>query len=135
MKKHLLSFFFTLALLVPVALQAQTPEAGKGKHGGFIVGGEQQVYFEIVDDGTKITFYPCDKSGDILKVVPTVADLSVVYLLTTEQYQQKSVELNSGAFTMVPPRDYPVYMYSISYDFNGQHNAVKFRKPGSPQPR
>ena len=51
MKKHLLSLFFVLALIIPAGLLAQSGEVAKGKHGGYLTTSDQKIYFEIVDDG------------------------------------------------------------------------------------
>lgn len=135
MKKHLFSMIFTLMLIVPIGLMAQSDKIVKGKRGGYIVGGEQQVYFEIVDNGTKVSFFPCDVNGEKLKVNPSKAEITIVAIETTKQFNQKDVELNNGAFTVNPPRDYPIYMYGINYTFNDQQYGIKFRVPGSPRPR
>lgn len=135
MKKHLLSLIFTLALLIPVGLMAQSGETAKGKRGGYLASGDQKLFFEIVDDGTKISFYPCDKEGNMLKVVPTEANVTIAFLSSTEVFNLQGVQLQDGAFTVVPTRTYPVYIYSLSYTYNDQQGAVKFRNPDSPQPR
>ncbi len=135
MKKHFISLIFSLLLVLPSVLFAQSDNLVKGKRGGYIVGGEQQVFFEIVDNGGKISFYPCDRNGEILKVVPTSADIMVAYIESTQQYYQKEVKLMDGAFSVNPPRDYAVFLYGINYTFNDQPCAVKFRAPGAPTPR
>ncbi|MBK7887406.1 MAG: hypothetical protein IPJ86_08910 [Bacteroidetes bacterium] len=135
MKKQLFSLIFSLVMILPIGLMAQSDKLVKGKRGGYIVGGEQQVYFEIVDDGSKVNFYPCDMNGESLKVMPEMADITIVAIETTKQHFEKDVRINNGAFTVVPPRDYPLYLYSISYTFNDQQHAVKFRAPDAPQPR
>ncbi len=135
MKKHFLTLLFAFLMIIPFTMSAQTDDLVKGKRGGYIVGGEQQVYFEIVDDGSKIRFYPCDKAGEALKVTPEMADITIVYVESSKQHFEKDVEINDGAFTVTPSREYPVYIYGINYTYNDQQNAVKFRAPGAPRPR
>ncbi|MBL7922875.1 MAG: hypothetical protein JNL88_01620 [Bacteroidia bacterium] len=137
MKKLLLSLIFSLVILAPLALQAQTDAVAKGKRGGYLVTSAEQnsVSFEIVDNGSEVKIFPCGPNGEMLSVVPTEAEITVVYLSTTIQHHEKEVQLTNGAFTINPPREYPIYMYGIRYIFNDQEFSVKYRIPGSPQPR
>lgn len=135
MKKHLLSLFFLVALLVPAGLFAQSADAAKGKHGGFLVSSDQRVFFEIVDDGSKIAFYPCTANGDALSNPPATVDISIVLLSTTEQANLTGVALVNGAYVVSPERPYPVYMYAVKYNYNDQKGAVKFRRPDMKQAR
>lgn len=135
MKKHLLSLFFVLALLVPAGLMAQSGEVAKGKHGGYLTSNDQKIYFEIVDDGTNISFYPCDKDGNALSTAPSEVDVTVAFLSSTEMYTMKGVQINEGAYTVSPQRIYPVYLYGLNYTYNNEKGAMKFRKPDSAKPR
>jgi hypothetical protein len=126
-----------IAFLIPFSSTASsTSEDGKGKRGGVIVGGQQELYFEIVDDGAKVSFYPCDKDGNMLTVVPTQAEITIVYIATAEQYHQRNVALTEGAFTVIPPRDMKIYMYAISCPFKDETIGVKYRADlGGERPR
>lgn len=135
MKKHLLSLIFTLLVVAPIALFAQSDNLVKGKRGGYMVSGDQQVFFEIVNVGNKVNFYPCDNNGELLKVAPTDVNITVVFVETTKQQTTNDVKLQNGAYTVSAEGDYPVYMYGINYTYNDQQNAVKFRVPGAPTPR
>jgi hypothetical protein len=135
MKKHLLSLLFLLSIMIPTALLAQSVENAKGKHGGYLVTGEHQLSFEIVDDGTTITFYPVDTNGEAVKNAPELVDISIVMISTAEQVHMRDVRLTEGAYKVVPERPYPLYMYAISYTYNDQKGAVKFRIPGVKNPR
>ncbi|MBK9400819.1 MAG: hypothetical protein IPN36_08110 [Bacteroidetes bacterium] len=135
MKKQLFSLIFSLVMILPIGLMAQSDKLVKGKRGGYIVAGEQQVYFEIVDDGSKVNFYPCDINGESLKVMPEIADITIVYIETTKIHYEKDVRIKDGVFSVYPPREYPIYIYGINYTFNDQQGAVKFRAPDAPQPR
>ena len=135
MKKHLLTLFFVLSILIPAGLMAQSGEAAKVKHGGYLTSSDQKVYFEIVDDGTKISFFPCDKDGNALTNPPSEVDVVVIFLSTSETYSLKGVQLNEGAYSVSPERIYPVYIYSLNYTYNNEKGALKFRRPDAPTPR
>lgn len=135
MKKHLLHLLFLLSVMIPVGLMAQSGESAMGKHGGFLVTGEHQLSFEIVDDGTTVTVYPVDANGEAVKNAPEYVDISVVMVSTTEQSHMRDVKLTDGAYKVVPERPYPVYMYAVSYTYNDQKGAAKFRRPDVKHPR
>lgn len=134
MKKTLLTIFVLfVAIFNSMSLLAQS--TGTGKRGGVIINAEQQLYFEVVDNGSNITFYPCDAEGKMLNVVPTHADITIVYIATSEQFHVPNVELNNGAFSVTPPRDLPIYMYAINGTFNNQSFGAKYRLPSAERPR
>ena len=137
MKNCIIRYLILFASFLPFLVNAQetgnTP--AKGKRGGHLLKGDDQVYFEIVDNGTKVSFYPCDRNGDILTAVPTDADITIVYIATSETYYQPDVKLSEGAFTIYPPRDMPIYIYAIGYGPKESRNVVKFRDPSAPRPR
>lgn len=135
MKKHLLSLLFLLSVMIPAGVMAQSGEAALGKHGGFMVTGELQLSFEIVDDGTTVTVYPVDANGEALKNAPEYVDLSVVMVATSEQFHFRDVKLTDGAYKIVPERPSPLYMYAVSYTYNDQKGAAKFRRPDVKHPR
>lgn len=117
-----------IAFLIPVSVISKaSSEEDKGKRGGVIVGGQQDLYFEIVDDGAKVSFYPCDKEGNILSVVPTEAEITIVYISTADQFNQRNVTLTEGAFTVTPPRDMKIYMYAINCAYKDQTVGIKYR--------
>ena len=126
-----------IAFLLPFAsISKASSDEGKGKRGGVVVGGQQDLYFEIVDDGSKVSFYPCDKDGNILTVVPTHAEVTIVYIATAEQYHQRNVALTEGAFTVTPPRDMKIYMYAVSCPYKDETVGVKYRPDlGGERPR
>jgi len=126
-----------IAFLIPVSSIASTSsEEEKGKRGGVIVGGQQDLFFEIVDDGSKVSFYPCDKDGNMLTVVPTHAEITIVYIATAEQYHQRNVALTEGSFTVTPPRDMKIYMYAINCPYKDETVGVKYRADlGGERPR
>lgn len=126
-----------IAFLIPVSsIALDSSEEGKGKRGGVIAGGQQDLFFEIVDDGSKVSFYPCDKDGNMLTVVPTQAEITIVYIATAEQYHQRNVVLTEGAFTVHPPRDMKIYMYAISCSYKEETVGVKYRADlGGERPR
>ena len=135
MKKHLLSLFFALALLVPAGLMAQSGDAAKGKHGGVLTTSDQKIYFEIVDDGSTVSIYPCDKNGDAISNPPAEADVTIGFITTEKAYHMNGVPLTNGAYTVTPERAYPVLLYGLNYTYNNEKGALKFRRPDAPRPR
>ncbi|MFN8153802.1 MAG: hypothetical protein U0Y08_05885 [Bacteroidia bacterium] len=135
MKKHLLSLFFVLALLIPAGLMAQSGEAAKGKHGGYLVTNDQKIYFEIVDDGSNVTFYPCDQKGEAIANPPAQVDITIASIAQDRTSVMKEVQLTNGTYTVTPERVYPVLIYGLNYTYNNEQGAVKFRNPDAPKPR
>lgn len=132
MKKHLFTLFLGLMFMVPVGLNAQSTDGVvKGKRGGYLMGGEQQVNFEVVTNGTTIKFFPCGADGNALAEAPSVADITIVSVETSQKVAQTEVPLQDGSFTLNYTLDYPIYMYAVSYTLNGATNTVKFRVPGA----
>jgi hypothetical protein len=132
MKKHLLTLILSLIFIVPVSLNAQSIDVvAKGKHGGYLMGGEQQVNFEVVTNGSVIKFFPCGADGSALAEAPAVADISVIAIETSKMVTQNAVPLQDGSFSVTYELDYPIYMYAVSYTMNGTTNTVKFRVPGA----
>jgi len=133
----MLRYFFVFALLLPLISQAQEPSTAlpKGKRGGYLVKGDDKVYFEIIDDGTKVSFFPCDSKGDILTPAPVEAEITIVYLATAVTHFEPDVKLTEGAFTIYPPREMPIYIYAIGYGPKENRTVVKFRDPAAPRPR
>ncbi len=132
MKKHLFAFILSLIFIVPLGLNAQSTDGvAKGKRGGYMIGGEQQVNFEVVTSGSTLKFFPCTADGSALAEAPAVADITVIAIETSQKLVQNEVPLEDGSFTVNYNLDYPIYMYSISYTINGENNTVKFRVPGA----
>jgi hypothetical protein len=132
MKKHLFTLILSLIFIVPMGLNAQSTDGvAKGKRGGYIIGGEQQVNFEVVTSGSTLKFYPCTANGSALAEAPAVVDITVVGIETTQKVTQTEIPLQDGSFTVNYDLDYPIYMYSVSYTMNGETNTVKFRVPGA----
>jgi hypothetical protein len=136
MKKHLFTLILSLIFIVPMGLNAQSTEGvAKGKRGGYIMGGEQQVNFEVVTNGTTLKFFPCTADGSALTEAPATVDITIIAIETTKKVTQTEIPLIDGSFTVNYNLDYPMYMYAVSYTMNGQQNTMKFRVPGAPQAR
>lgn len=136
MKKHLFAIVLGLIFIVPTAIIAQTSESiVKGTHGGYIMNSNQPVNFEVVDTGTEIKFHTNNATSSTAKINITDVNITIVFLETTKTVAMENVTPVDGVYSVSPNRDYPIFMYSISYKLNGQDQAVKFRVPGSPQPR
>ncbi|MBK7965410.1 MAG: hypothetical protein IPK10_09055 [Bacteroidetes bacterium] len=132
MKKHLFTLFLSLIFMVPMGLNAQTTEGvAKGKRGGYIIGEEQQINFEVVTNGSTLKFYPCSADGVSLTEAPAVADITIIAIETSQKLTQNEIPLKDGSFTMEYNLDYPIYMYAVSYTMNGKTDTVKFRVPGA----
>jgi hypothetical protein len=132
MKKLLL----LLIIALPGLCLSQVNSAQGGKGGVLVPASAQSVLsFEIVDNGSSVSFFPMDGSGNAPEVVPANVEVTVVSLSTTEQHTEKDVAFKNGAFTVYPVRQYPAYMYSISYTLNGQQYAMKHRLQNAPKPR
>lgn len=137
MKNSIIRYLILFASFLPFMGIAQEPgnTTARGKRGGHLVKGDDQVYFEIVDNGSKVSFYPCDRNGDILTAVPTDADITIVYIATAVTHYEPDVKLSEGAFTIYPPREMPIYIYAIAYGPKENRTVVKFRDPSAPRPR
>lgn len=132
MKKLLFTLFLSLIFMVPMGLNAQSTDGVvKGKRGGYLIGGEQQVNFEVVTTGTTLKFYPCTNDGSALTETPASADITIIAIETTQKVTQNEIPLQDGSFTMNYDLDYPIYMYAVSYSMNGKTETVKFRVPGA----
>ncbi len=131
MKKIICSLVLALAIVIPSVLNAQDAQPVKGKRGGSIIGGAQEVYFEAVQKPDGMVFYPCNSKGEMLSVVPTSVDVLVVAASGNEQHELRNITLNEGCFKVVnPAMTYMPYMYVLSYEKNGQKNVIKYRIPG-----
>ena len=127
---------FLFIIVLPALCFAQ-PDSGKGKRGGHLipVSAQSALSFEIVDNGSTVSFYPMDREGNTPSVALENVDITVVALSTTVQLNEKNVQLREGAFTVPSSMDYPVYMYAISYTIDGKAYAVKHRLEGVGAPR
>lgn len=131
MKNKLRSFIWALALLTPGFLMAQSDQAIKGKRGGDLLAASKEVYLEAVKKPNGMSFYPVNPAGDMLKTVPVSASITMVGTdaLTTEVHD--NVPLQDGCFTVGEAGfQYPVYMYAIKFQSNGEEVVVKYRLPG-----
>lgn len=136
MKKHLFTLILSLFIMVPAGLNAQSADGvAKGKRGGYIMGAEGQVNFEVVTKGTAIHFYPCTIDGSALAEAPATVDITIIAIETTQKLTVNEVAMEDGSFTVNYNLDFPIYMYSVSYVKNGEQTTLKYRVPGAPQAR
>lgn len=136
MKRQLL---FAIAILVgfiaPQFASAQnqndkvpansTPGIIKGPHGGRVIGSDE-IRFELIDNGTTVSFYPVNKNGQVISAVPTVANCTIYYADLSQHYKLDNVALTNGCFTITPPREYPMFLYAIETSFNGIPIVAKY---------
>jgi hypothetical protein len=133
MKKVLNTLFAGIfALVLPFVALAGSDDAPKGKRGGLLIGDDQKIRFELVDDGNTIRFYPVGPQGEMLSTMPTNAEINIVYIDTRVKHHEGNVQLQEGAFAVNPPRDMKIFMYAISCDYNGSHVYVKHRDFSEP---
>ena len=111
MKKHLFTLILSLIFIVPMGLNAQSADGvDKGKRGGYIMGGEQQVNFEVVTNGTTLKFFPCTSDGSVLTEAPATADITIIAIETTKKVTQTEIPLLDGSFTVNYDLGYPYYI-------------------------
>lgn len=122
-----LTLFFVFCTLFSFAQSAVTPaDAEKGKRGGLIIG-QGSLRYEMLDNGSSVSFYPVSTSGTVLSAMPLSADITIVYQDTRQQNSFKGVVLQNGCFTVSPDREMPIYIYAISSELNEQTYAAKYR--------
>lgn len=125
------SFIWVLALMVPTLLMAQGDQVRKGQRGGDLIGGEKQAYLEVVKTGSGASFYPVDQNGGMLRTMPVNASITMVAADALTQDVRENVALENGCFSVgAASFDYPVYMYAIKYQVNGEDVVLKYRVPG-----
>lgn len=131
MKIRIRSFVWVLALMVPSLLMAQGDQARKGQRGGDLIGSDKQAYLEVVKTSTGASFYPVDQNGGMLRTMPVNASITLVATDALTQDIRENIPLENGCFSVGPAGfDYPVYMYAIKYQLNGEDLVFKYRVPG-----
>lgn len=128
MKKITLLVCFVLSSMISVFAQ----DSGKvtGRHGGEIVGTDNQVKFEFISKGSDLMFYPVAADGSMLRTVPAKAEITVTQQLVSETEIYSDVKYENGCFTVHRTSDVPAFIVTVKTNYLDKEVYVKYKVPG-----
>jgi hypothetical protein len=128
MKKITLLVCFVLSSMISVF--AQDAGTVSARHGGNIIGTDNQVKFEFVSKGSDLMFYPVAADGSMLRTVPSSADITVTPQLISENEFYKGVKYENGCFTVHRTSEVPVFIVAVKTNYLDREVFVKHKIPG-----
>lgn len=113
-----------------ISVFAQDVGKVTSRHGGEVIGNDNQVKFEYVSKGSDLMFYPVAADGSMLRTVPTTADITVTQQLVSETESYTNVKYENGCFTVHRTSEVPAFIITVKTTYLDKDVYVKYKVPG-----